>query len=294
MIREGIDLKNRFQNSIDNKPIIGCVMKYHEVKSSDYYQNIVFVEGSSDKLFYIHTHIGKLHKKPYYIYASQADDMVGKTAVVESYKMIVNDKCLVDGLDKCVFIVDQDWDEKPEGVCITKWHSMENYFLQEDNLKVLFDMAGKQANYTGFLNEYKKFCLETANFWALKATASYAKKQGIRCFYRKKHSFEEIFCFSLDEKRSIKYNRRYMDDEISEMRNAIMGSKELISIYNNLYKKIKGNINFVRGHEAFRFLQCYFFGCFGIEIDLYSKEQFLNKCIKGFNVELIAENGVLS
>ncbi len=282
-------LKDRFQYSIRQKSAIGSVMKYHEVKDSDYYRSIVFVEGSSDRRFYKNTGIRRLSKQSYYIYAVQDEDLTGKKAVISAYQYISADADIRDGLEKCIFIVDRDWDLLPKGVSVTRGHSMENYFLLQDNLKILFSHIGKnEKEYDTFWRGYGKFCAETAEFWALKASVVYAHGTDKGYDYRRKRTFEEIFDFRLLWDDTIVYNRKYMEEEIALMRRGIAGSEELLAYCENMKEKIRTDISYIRGHEAFRYLQCYFKEKFGVELDLYARdERLMRTCIRKFKVELI-------
>lgn len=287
------DFKNAFKQRIPNKTSISSVMKYHQVKNSDYYENIVFVEGSSDKRFYIKTRINELSHKAYYIYSSQMDEYRGKESVIKAFNLINNDQRIKDGLTKCIFIIDQDWSDIPDGVYATAGHSMESFFLEENNIKKLFSVINDKEDVECFEKIYKRFWYESADFWALKATMVYATDNGIHINYKKRNSFETIFDYAF-ENNEIKYNKQLMDAEINSMRQSVLNNKLLIKYYNKTFKKIKDNRNFVRGHEAFRLLQCFLENKYGLKLDLYSDEEenLLKKCIKDFIIGLIPGNNV--
>ena len=293
-MREGSNVKQVFQKNQQRKPYIGSMMKYHEVKDSGYYQHIIFVEGSSDRRFYMNTGDKRLSEHSYYIFsvrdknADPDEEPVGKKAVISAFKDISKNTYLKDGLYKCLFIVDQDWDNQPlKNLMITKGHSMENYFLLEENLKILFLRFGKtSSDFDAFWQQYKQFSIETAEFWALKATVVYAYQNGHKFNYKSNLKFEQIFDFHADSKGHMHYQTQMMDQEIRAMQKGISQNKFLIGYCKRMCEKIKADRSLVRGHDAFRYLQIFFKECYELELDLYAKDtRLLNECIRQFQVE---------
>ncbi len=114
------DLKKRFGAELINKPWTGCIMKYREISQSDYYRHVIFVEGSSDRRFYMHTNIEALSDRSYYIYATQGDNIVGKEAVLYFFKKIHSQDDLKKNMEKSLYIVDRDWEQGTyNGVLVT-------------------------------------------------------------------------------------------------------------------------------------------------------------------------------
>lgn len=294
--RTALSVCQAFKESLDNPPYSGITIKYNAVRVSSYYKHFIFVEGNSDKRFYGRTRDRDLSDKVYYLYADSTEEERGKTAVRKAYEDITNNSKLRVGKEKCIFIIDRDWDEAPgKPFRVTLGHSMENYFLVKENLTILFKALGKdESEIEQFFTLYSKFCKETADFWALKATVIYAYKTGALYQYRHGISFDEIFAFKYIAPKSdknvmpkMKYNSQLMKEEAERMKQGIAMNADLVKQYKVLKKRIDGNPLLVRGHDAFHFLQCYIKGRYGAILDFYGDERFLlENNVPRFNVEL--------
>ena len=277
-----------------NQPYCGITMKFNTVRVYPRYKHFIFVEGSSDKRFYGLTNNRELSEKACYLYADFTDEEKGKEAVSRAYKEICRDSNLSKKKKKCIFIVDRDWDEKPGSPFrVTLGHSMENYFLTTENLKIIFEDIG-QEGFEEFSILFNKFAKDTVSFWALKATVVYAWKNRFIFHYQRVNDFDTIFRFSYSEKETskgirpkIKYSTKAMNEEVDAMKVGISMSYELKAYYERQVESIINNPLLVRGHDAFHFLQCYLKGKYDVELEFYGNDRaFLEKCVPRFSVKL--------
>ena len=124
----------------------GPVMKFNFQRKKSRFDHFIFVEGFTDRHFYINTSDDRLSKNAYYLYrefeeGAVDDDFFGKESVLYSLRLISQDKDLSKDLDKCIFIIDRDFDyfgendlipesKKVENVLFkTQGHSVENYLF---------------------------------------------------------------------------------------------------------------------------------------------------------------------
>ena len=291
-IGDYFDFSEFFDKQILDPPPIGSIIKYNDARTKPYYKHIIFVEGCTDKIFYSNTNIDTFKDNAYYIYSTKKEnaEYVGKEGVFHAYHSIQSDNALLDDFEKCIFIIDRDWDERivSENHFIKKYdipsftvtfgHSMENYFLELDNLKIIFDMYHIQDDYDYFANCYIQYVNETADYWAYKATLSYAKKEKLFFSYKKDKSFEDIFDFRYIDNKII-YNKDFYNSEVELMKSGINYSLQLMDKYELNKEKIINEPRFVRGHDAFRYLKVYLKEKHGIDFDFWGQNEKLFKMI---------------
>lgn len=184
-----------------------------------------------------------------------------------AYRQIKENKDLQKDAGKCVYIVDKDWDltlrstnkwvnKKDEPfITMTKGHSMECYFLEKENVQRIFEHYSLTDKIAEFADFERKFVDLSLEYWALKSTVQYAMKTNVRCRYRKKHSFNEIFAFDFSKEPFFK--RQLMDEEICIMKEAIKDNEQLERYCSIWKEKIKNEPRYIRGHDYFNFLQMY-------------------------------------
>lgn len=292
------EFRRSFEACLDTPSDIGSIIKYNAVRNSDY-KHIIFVEGNGDRLFYGNCPVPELSDNTYYIFASMNDEYKGKDSVMKSFEVIYNDTTLSSGMSKCIFLVDRDWDNRIDGnqyrlnkkyiddFTITRGHSMENYFLEEENLKVLFELFGKSSDYSGFLENYHTFIKETAYYWGLKSAKIYADKHNIPARYSQKHSWDEIFSFCY-KNETPEYHKNLLAEEIKNLENVFSSSPNLMDYAKKKEALIANTPRMVRGHQAFDYLNCYFKGKYGIELVISNKTEYkkIFDAVKKFHVEL--------
>lgn len=256
-----------FQNSLNDPPPIGMVMKYNALRTSKQYERFVFVEGSSDAIFYGKAQVADLSDNSAYVYQTYQEGNGGKESVFYAYNQIKNNKDLLQDFNRCVYIVDRDWDltirsknkwvsKKDETrITLTLGHSMECYFLEDNNVRTIFEEFNISEHYDNFINTYQEFIYETVNYWALKSTVIFASKMNISCRYKKQYSFDDIFSYDFRKQCCYEIDKLLVEEE--NMLSAIEKNSDLMRYYEKWKKKISEEPRFIRGHDAFNFLFAY-------------------------------------
>ncbi len=167
---------------------------------------------------------------------------------------------------------------------------MECYFLEKDNIEVLFKHFGlAEAEIEQFYELYLDLSRKTAEFFALKGTIKYmydfSKTSNYRVIdgYRKKNSYEEIFNFSF-ENESYKFDEDKMIEEIGAMKKSLEKNTMFKAQYTKLYNMLINQPRMMRGHDIFRFLQQYLFQKHQIVINNNLQE--VVSIIKEMNVDI--------
>ncbi len=292
------EFRNAFESAISTPPDIGSIIKYNAVRNSGY-EHIIFVEGNGDKLFYSHSMVNQFTDNAYYIFASATDQLKGKDSVMKSFDEIYNNSTLSSDLDKCIFLVDRDWDNRIDGnhfrlqsryvdyFTVTYGHSMENYFLEEENLRALFEIFGNVSDLDSFVNEYYIFAKETSKYWGLKSAKIYADKHGIPARYSQIYAWDDIFDFTYSDGH-IDYRRDYFETEMSNLENTLKNNAALLEYAEKKTILIANNPRMVRGHQAFDYLSCYFNGRYGVELVISNRPEFrrIFDAVKKFQVKV--------
>lgn len=262
-----IDFKSLFQTEIDNPPPVGLIMKYNTLRVNKQLKKMIFVEGSSDSRFYSKTNIEELSDSVYYIYQSYKDGNGGKEAVYYAYNKIKTNEDLHNDINRCVFIVDRDWElsiksknnlissKDRDRFTLTQGHSMECYFLEDENISVVFKELDIEEHIGTFKDYLRDFKDKTHHYWALKGALQYASNHGIHVHYRKRHSFEEVFRF--DFSRNEYFDISKMNEEIDNMENALKDEENLMNYCHKWDEKIDKEPRFIRGHDYFNLLYCF-------------------------------------
>ncbi len=260
-----------FQNEIDVEVDFGPVMRFALMREKTHIKKFVFVEGSTDKTFYESTNITEFSDHAWYFYRTLSDkydktDYKGKEAVFYSLKRIVDNEKLSSSIDKCRFIVDRDYSKiqrskytrlKPEDyarISVTKGHSMESYFLEESNLRLILERAGLKLS--EFLSLFDLFHQEMSYFYSLKAVITENYQTGANIRYSKKYTDSDLFDFDFT-KDDFWIGQCKVQEECWRMRRAIVNYSYLVRRADELQKEIAANRMLVRGHDAFSFLEQY-------------------------------------
>ncbi len=271
-----------------------------EYKLGQYRENrnnreFVFVEGSTDAMFYKNTSISLLADKTAYIYASYNPDKdaeKGKKAIYKAYESICRNEDLRYELDRCIFIIDRDYEYYPEDriFTVTEGHSMEDYFFELENIKVVFSFFNlSEDDALKFWNLFKDFANKCYEFYALKGTWTYMmeekRKNGayISKWYNTKNKYVQIFVFSFN-KESYLFCEDKLIEETSILRDVINFNERFIPYYQKLYDDIKGNPMMIRGHDAYEFLKQYLLQVHSITISDDLRE--IVPAIKDLGIEL--------
>ena len=280
------------------------------------------IEGSSDQYFYSNIKCIDFNKSiTEFLYNSKKNNnlyidkgsekrFVGKNAVIQAYYMINKNDKLSPLLNRCYFIVDKDYyglnsnfyhnidEEMEKCFSITKYHSFENYFLTEENIRKIFDYLEKKyeisiEEYEKYYNKLMQFVNEISEYNRLKSSivAVYNKNTKYYSYYKpsykKKYSDEEIFNF--DFKKDNFYNKEMLLEEVEILKKAVFDSPEAKAYFENESIKFEKNKEFIRGHNIYNFFEEYLKQVF--ELDILRGFEY-GKIVSLLNVEMDFHNGI--
>lgn len=274
------------KKGISQEVEFGPVMRYAETVNSSSVDNYVFVEGYTDELFYGNSNINDLNTNAKYYYRKCQDkdsfDFRGKKSVLFCLKRIVENKELSKHIGKCYFIIDRDYTARGinsnsfgikkvglERLRVTKGHSMENYFLEKDNLILIFTKLGKKEYIEDFWKKYCYFAETMSGFYAAKAIYTELKESNLLIKYYSKKNESNIFVYNFHE-----------EDFFTSIGDVKKAEKMILQcITHNYYlqkvsylkKLIAENPLLIRGHDAFDFLRIYLYQKLGLQIDFNEK-----------------------
>lgn len=271
------------------------VQKFNVLRIDQNNKEFAFVEGSSDETFYKNTAISLLRDQTKYIYPAYNSDKssdIGKQAVCEAYGMIRRNEELAYELDKCLFIIDRDFDEyKKERVfTVTLGHSMECYFLEKDNIGVLFNHYKiEEKEIDVFWKMLIDFAKNTTEFYALKGTMKhiydFAQQSNywINSPYKVKNTYADIFDFTFSQD-TVEFRKDKMQEEVGLMKKTLDNNKMFLTYYNQLKSGIEDKPRMRRGHDVFLLLQQYMLQKHNIVISTNLQE--IVPIIKNMNVDI--------
>lgn len=283
------------------------------------YSRFCIVEGSTDKPFYSNINDSKVNQDIKYLWnVRDRNDDTGKEAVISSYNRIIKDKNL-EGIKKriykCVFIIDKDYDGAKcmnyeynpmceKCISITKGYSFENYFLEENNVKKIFNyLKLTNKDLERFEEKYKQFIQESTEYFRLRSSFIEQRKRGSECYsingtpYKSLFNIsKEIFVFNFDKDHfdGEYFNKNNMKQEIEQMRKEINRSRNTKALYyyNKISKEIIKKRDNLRGHEAMNFLIAYLRDIFGIKLIDNPANNLFIKLVKLIEVDMKFVNGM--
>ena len=266
------------------------------------------VEGKTDKYFYKNIKNVNLNNNTEYLYGrNNSVEEGGKDTVIASFNIIRRISKLNKYMDKYIFIVDHDYggltsqehyidNSLFNSFTITKPYSFENYFLKEENIKIIFKYYGIENDYYTFLNLYNQFAREIKEYTRLKSSTIVVKQMQSEVydqycpFYRKKHSYDDIFVFDFSNGK-LNYNRKNLYDEISLMKRYVDNNESAKKYYKKYSYNLVMNNDFVRGHNAFDFLSNYLYQVHGIKLVVGNNEEYIN-IVRMLKVDIDIRNGL--
>lgn len=267
-----------YGRSHDNSRAV--VQRFNIYRTNEEFKEFIFVEGKSDETFYQNTSIPILRDKSKYLFADYDRNPkaeIGKMAVCSAFEIIRKNEELRYELDRCLFIIDKDYEfyKKNTVFTITDGHSMECYFLNRENIDIIFShyrLTKEEA--IEFWKMYEDFADKCYEFYALKGTVTYMYKENekykgaglVKKGYVDRYNYRQIFRFIFDE-GSYSFCEDMLNEELELLRETIKANKNFIPYYQKLYAEIKNKPSMVRGHDAFEFLKQYLRQVHGIIIE---------------------------
>ena len=279
---------------------IAVMQRYNILRVTNPLKHFIFVEGSSDKIFYQSTKDVFLSKDVEYLFSVKRDAgnesriLVGKEAVLFCYTKIKRD--FKSDMDRCAFIVDRDYDcdlrltdipiktsDKPK-ISMTVGHSFENYFFYSDNLKKVFDICQlTDLDYISFQERLKEYVRSILEFFAANAVITESfKLRHLR--YKKKKTDEMIFSNDIIETNGIHLSE--LQEEINHQMDFISGQKLTARYKYYLQELNKNPALYIRGHNVFNYLVAYLKEYHSINLDPFQNQGLYRRIIGEFQIEI--------
>ncbi len=281
------------------------------------YRHICIVEGKTDKSFYENINSYDLKTRVKYLWnfrdeKTYENSDVGKDAVIGSFISIKKNPKFYSYIDKLIFIIDHDYDGaksmkyefnlyRENKISITDGYSFENYFLEENNVKKIFYYLGKtDEDILRFEEKYKKFLIDTYEFFRLKSSTIEVKKKGSPCYDWYIRSYKtsltniskDIFEFNF--KNTNYFNITKMYNEINDMRYYVnkTGNYSAKLFYNKYSSSLVLDRKYVRGHEALNFLIAYLRDEFDIELCDNPANKLYCELVRILDINFVIKNGL--
>lgn len=292
--------KNYFQSQIDEEIDFGPVMRFSIKRGDKNIEHFVFVEGSTDEQFYGNTRIEVLSSNAAYFYRRMKDEETlpeykGKEAVFYSLKRVSENEKLSAEIDRCVFIVDRDFSDHIlsakvklkaadyKRILVTYGHSMESYFLEPENVAKLLNKFG--ADPERFWELFSDFAGAISQYYALNAVIT-ENYRTIR--YRKKYSSTDILSFDFSRGDDFWDGYDAMLEECRLMKGKLGQNRMYLQRAAYLETRMRSNPRYIRGHDAFSFLEEYLRQLHNVEISFeYYNFGKIKPVIGKFDVQLL-------
>lgn len=303
------DFKTFFQDEIALEVDFGPVMRFSLMRDKNWITTFVFVEGSTDKIFYINTNIPKLTGDAYYFYRTVSDgynleNFKGKEAVYYCLSRITKNEKLSNYLDRCVFIVDKDYDQQPKSkfvrltsedykkIQVTKGHSMESYFFEKSNLTNVLKTFNLSEE--PFMSKFEEFSQLMSKFYALRAVITNKFYTNSKITFKKKYTDEDLFVFDFKQD-DFWISKDKVIEESERMKNVLTKYPYMMREVEKLEEDILSNNMNLRGHDSFNFLSQYIKQFTNNQITFPKGEPYeVKSLLKNFNVEFFSINDILN
>ena len=262
-----------FQSQYEVEIPMAVLMRFNIKRVENPNGPYIFVEGSDDRRFYSATNISLFHTDLYFyaVHQDYKDDevkVVGKDAVLRCYTVLKTKTNIGSSFKKCVFIVDRDYDENikysttkiqledKKRISMTSGHSFENYFLDEGNLKCIFDYYGLNAKaLKDYYEHFGAFSDKASTYFAACATIT-AFHDSLLSSYRHRYRNDDIFDNDILVDEGIDIDA--YTKEFSKMMKVIQEHKECMEFYKNIKKEVVAQpALYIRGHNVFSHLEKY-------------------------------------
>lgn len=274
---------------------------------------LCIVEGPGDQAFYSHTNIGIFaNNYCYYICHDKAKDpdsrYESRAAVIQTYFDIKNDEILKGDLARTIFIVDKDYDRQlvhnkqllptkdSRCITVTRYHSLENYFITEGNVKTIFTAYNVDVKLVNdFLTKIRKFTAEVAEYFALLGSITACYKHDWRIPNYVNYRKDLFKSLHFDRSGNYRFDVNGMKTEIEKMRFEIRYIREAKEYEQYLLKKLS-DYKYIRGHLAFDFLRRYLKEVLGKEFGYDSDNKEVTtkyyRCIHALDIEIHIVTGL--
>lgn len=299
--------KNQFLESIYTKPKAYGLIEFNNSKSMNY-EYYIFTEGTTDEVFYSNLNHSLFTKKIKFIPMQDKEHAIdktdiAKTGVMRTFNEIKNK--LGNDLKKCIFIVDHDYEgvfssnievesDLKKNFTVTKGYSFENVFLEDNNIDLIFNYFGL-PDVNLFKNKLNVFVKEISEYNRLKASIVITYMKGSdyspAINYKSKYKSDEIFKFDFAGMYKYYFRKDIYDIEVCNQQDAVFNNENSKRYYYDVSSKFINNINYIRGHDLYRFLQFYLWQIHNIDLRPKSNNIHYKNIIKVLNVDMDFKNG---
>lgn len=215
-------------------------------------------------------------------------------------------------ISKTIFIVDHDYyglksekyyeiNKEINNISVTKYYAFENYFLEEENVKRIFDILGLSfEEYERFYNTYNSFVNEIREFNIYKSATVIACKLGYyNCQIGKTkiYDYEDIFNFNFHKTPT--YDKIKLQEQVEKIKQQVsvvpkMREYCMLMSRSEYYGNIKYAGRYTRGHDVFNFLEKYLAQKYNIKISYRDNRELYSKIVFALDIdiELKLGNGV--
>lgn len=247
------------------------------------------------------------HFGEYDEYLDSDQNYLGKKAVLKAYIDILSNDSLKKDLYRTIFVVDRDYDvqvvcsdvgileDAANFITTTRYHSHENYYLTDHNLRIIFKELGVQKYLVDFKIKFTMFGREISRYCALKAANSACYDHGWKKpYYRVLHKDNEILDVHFNSEGNYSFNKLYLIEEIALLEQAIKGNKNAEEYFNDWFVRISDDPLNIRGHTIYNFLIRYLIEVCHVRFSISKDEVEYFSVIKKMSVPicLIYGNGV--
>lgn len=265
--------KDYFKTQLQVEKPMGVIVRFNVKRAENPKGRYIFVEGSDDRRFYSSTDIPVFHTDLFFFsvhddFENESLQVVGKEAVLQCFTILKSRTDIGNSFEKCVFIIDRDYDEDIEysatkvqpdeksRFSMTQGHSFENYFLRKDNLKTVFDYYGlSESDLEEYYRHFEAFSERAGKYYAARATIT-AFHNSKLSFYRPKHRNDRVFQNDILIDEGIDANA--YKEEYTRMMEAINEHRECIEYYKKTKKEITQKPEMcIRGHNVYYHLEKY-------------------------------------
>ena len=258
----------------------GPVVRFNVERTRYRYDEFVFVEGPTDKNFYMNTTVEtedktKISKYACYLFrkfneGAIYDRYTGKKSVLYCFKYIADNPKFSKDFKKCYFIMDKDYEESIDSefepkrkdankrLFRTIGHSLENYLYAGDNLEKVFRYVCFGMSKEEFADKFNDFATEMTPFYAANAiiTGQCNGSDQSVVSYKHKYKQDEILQFDFS-KEDFWLGRTKAREEIDRMLQHLSRFAFARRFYEKKEEQIQKKHVLIRGHDAFEFIYQY-------------------------------------
>lgn len=264
MIQVENAIKDRITQVQEGQEPNGAIMMKYILKQTTGQKYCIFVEGDTDEKYYSNCKHSFLNKNSaVYLCGpsmnSESTGLIGKKWVINAFKEMMAWEAKKEDRSRWIFIVDRDYEPAEiTGINNTKYHSVESYFLTNENLKTIFSRLDPNK-YNEFVRLGEAFANDFLDYFLLKTTinAFYNYNKKIQVSMTTQHGMSFLIS-KKDNEVTYEVAATYLADT-KNMKAIIQSGQypKAEEYYNTLCAKYPPTLANIRGHNAIFFLKEY-------------------------------------